>query len=83
MLPHILDVSAEQISLHCGGSRNLNHLYDQLTFTRPNQPFKNCAIFLIDNILTASGHFRACQNKISHSYPSVLIYEVFFGKNRP
>lgn len=78
-IENCLDTLITQIPSHSGGNRNPNDLYDQIIFTKLLQPLKEY-VFLIDDVLTTGGHFKACQKKILHSYPNAKICGIFLAK---
>lgn len=78
-IENCLDILVEQIPSHCGGSRKPQDLYHQIVFKNPLYSFKEY-IFLIDDVLTTGGHFKACQQKILSLYPTNKVYGIFLAK---
>lgn len=78
----ILDVSQEMLSSHSeGGPRDPAIIEQYITvsnFTGIDIPDK---VFIIDDIITTGGHFKAAKNAILKHFPQINVIGVFWAKH--
>lgn len=78
----IIDVTEELRSVHSeGGSRNPSDLIEFLKvedFSLLERPKR---VFLIDDIITSGGHFKAIKTAFNQKYPDIEMIGVFWARH--
>jgi hypothetical protein len=66
------------VAAHEGGDRSPDALFRNLVWT--DVALTADRIFLIDDVVTTGGHFKACQRLVMEKCPGVKVIGLFWGK---
>ena len=77
----ILEVREDTPSSHSeGGTRNPNEIKACLIVSEFSQAEKPKTVFIIDDVITSGGHFKAWREALEEKYPSIRVVGVFLAR---